>query len=321
VGAPEVSVVVASHDREGRLAVLLDALAGQTLPRERWELVVVHTYPPEVAVPLLDEHELAREGVLRQLAVDPASAKPSVQRNAGWRAARGELIAFTDDDCRPEPDWLERLVRRYEREVGAFVQGATRPDPHDGDLIHRPHVRTLHVEPPGRFTQTCNILYERALLERVGGFDEVAITGEDIDLGIRAREAGTRLVGAPDAVVYHAVEALSLLEKIRSQAKWQHLAYVVKRHPSLREQCAMGVWWKRDHLRALIALAALASARRHPWALVGLVPYFQRERYRHGPNKRHQLRSTLEMPGHLVVDLAELGTFAAGSVRYRTILL
>jgi hypothetical protein len=83
----------------------------------------------------------------------------------------------------------------------------------------------------------------------------------------------------------------------------------------------MGVWWKRDHLRALIVLGTLTSARRHPWAVVGLVPYFQRERYRHGPGRRAQLRSTWEMPGHWLVDLAELATFAAGSVRYRTILL
>jgi hypothetical protein len=55
--------------------------------------------------------------------------------------------------------------------------------------------------------------------------------------------------------------------------------------------------------------------------VVGLVPYFQRERYRHGPGRRAQLRSTWEMPGHWLVDLAELATFAAGSVRYRTILL
>jgi hypothetical protein len=314
-------VVVASHAREDRLRVLLDALAAQTLPRERWELVLVHTYSPEVAGGLLDSHDLAGTGVLRQLPVDAADARPSLQRNLGWREARGRLVAFTDDDCRPEPDWLERLVERYEEAGGAIVQGATRPDPRDGDLIHRPHVRTLDVDPPNRFTQTCNILYERDLLERVGGFDEVAVTGEDIDLGLRARESGAELVGAPGAVVYHAVEALSLEDKIRSQVKWQHLAYVVKRHPQLREPCAFGIWWKRDHLRALVALVALIAAPRRPWALVGLIPYFQRERYRHGTAKREQLRSTREMPAHLVVDLAELATFAVGSARYRTVLL
>jgi glycosyltransferase involved in cell wall biosynthesis len=321
VTAPEVSVVVASHDRTERLETLFDALGRQTLPRERWELVVVHTYAPAVAARLLEGHELAQAGVLRHIPLDPSRARPSLQRNAGWRAASGTLIAFTDDDCRPDPHWLERLVGRHGEAPGSIVQGATFPDPREEHLFVRPHVRTLRVHPPGRFTQTCNILYERELIQRVGGLDDRAITGEDIDLGIRARDAGARLVGAPEAVVYHAIEALSLVEKIRSQHKWQHLAYVVKRHPRLRSGCLWGIWWKRDHLRALIVLAALLAAPRRPWALVGLVPYLQRERYRHGRGKRAQLRATREMPAHWVVDLAELATFVAGSVRYRTILL
>jgi GT2 family glycosyltransferase len=318
---PDVSVVVASHERAARLRILLDALAAQTLPRDRWELIVVHTYDADTAATLLERHELAQAGLLRHLVLDPSRARPSIQRNVGWRAARAPRIAFIDDDCRPSETWLERLLARSEARPGAIVQGATRADPHDEHEFRRTHFSALHVDPPNRFMQTCNILYETEVLERIEGFDERAITGEDIDLGVRAQDAGAALTGAPDALVYHAIVGMSTLEKIRSQRKWQHLAYVVKKHPRLRRDCAMGIWWKPEHLGAVVALLALAGAPRRRWMLAGALPYVQIERRRHGPSTRQQLRAVWEIPPHWVVELAEVGTFVRGSLRYRTVLL
>ena len=183
---------------------------------------------------------------------EPPGARQLV-RNLGWRAARGELIAFTDDDCRPAPDWLERLVERALEYPGAIVQGTTRPDPRDESAFASPHVRTIWVEAPGRDTQTCNILYERAQLARIGGFDErfPAAAGEDIDLALRAQASGAVLVGAPDALVYHAIDALSLREKVQHDRKWAHLVYLVKRHPELRRRPQL--------LVPILALALSAS--------------------------------------------------------------
>ena len=317
----DVTVVVPSHRRERRLRALLDALAGQTLPRERWEVVVAHTYEPERAAELFDGHDLVAAGVLRPVAVGPDRAGAARQRNAGWRAGRGALVAFTDDDCRPTPGWLEQLVAAYDG-AGAIVQGATDPDPLEEHLLHvEPHVRALRVVPPDRYAQTCNILYERELLERVGGFDEEFVVGEDVDLFLRAQDAGARLVPAPEALTYHAVDALSTLEKIRSQHQWQHLAYLVKKHPRLREHCEWGVWYKPEHSRAVLALVALAGATRRPWMLAGVIPYVRLERWRHGPRRRAQLRSLRELPAHFVVEVAEVGSFAVGSWRYRTLIL
>jgi glycosyltransferase involved in cell wall biosynthesis len=282
---------------------------------------VVHTYEPDIAARVLEGHELGRAGVLRHTRLDQPEARPSRQRNAGWRMARGRFVVFTDDDCRPAPEWLERLVAAAHAHPGKVVQGATIPDPREEHLFAHAHVRTLRVDPPSREVQTCNVLYERALLERVGGFDERAVTGEDIDLSIRARHAGAGLVGIPHAVTYHAVDALTLLEKIRSQHKWQHLAYVVKLHPGLREWCRWRVWWKDEHYGAALALIALAAAPRRPWALIGLLPYLQIERRRHGGAATQQLRALRELPAHWVVELAEIGSFLRGSVRYRTLLL
>lgn len=319
----DVSVVVASHGREDRLPILLDALAAQTLARERWELVVAHTYPPEVAERILESHELAREGLLRHVHVDPSVARPSVQRNAALAVTHGSLIAFTDDDCRPVDDWLERLLNRQRANPGAIVQGATRPDPVDLERIGSPlYMRTVWApDPPGEFMQTCNILYGRELLDRVGGFDEQAITGEDMDLALRAQKAGARLVGASDALVYHAAEAVTLSEKLHANEKWQHLAYVVKKHPELRERCTMRVFWTEEHARAALALAGLVLAPRHRAALLAVLPYYLLESTHFGSAPRERLRAIRRLPQLWLVEIAEIGVFIRGSLRYRTPLL
>ena len=110
------------------------------------------------------------------------------------------------------------------------------PDPHERAILAAPHVRTMLIEPVGPYAQTCNILYPRALLERLDGFDERAITGEDVGLSLRARAAGARIVAAPDAVVYHAIESHTLPGILRQNLKWRHLAYLAKRHPEFRRE-------------------------------------------------------------------------------------
>jgi glycosyl transferase family 2 len=315
-----VSVVVAAT-RPLRLRWLLNALDEQTLAEVEWELVVVHGFDAAIAARFVSDHPLARSGRMHAIGPPAGGGVPARQRNAGWRAARAALVAFTDDDCRPEPDWLERLLDRAATAPGSVVQGATRPDPLEHDVFAAPHVHTLEVDPPGRFAQTCNILYERALIERLGGFDERAVVGEDIDLSLRAQEAGAPLVGAPEAVVNHAVEAHALPGFVRRNVRWRHLAYVVSRHPRLRRDCTLGVFWKRSHLTLLLALAGAAGARRFaPLALLAL-PYLAPELTRRGRRPVDMAVAAAEVPGRAVNETAEVLAMAAGSVRYGTLIL
>jgi len=317
---PVVSVVVASHARPLRLLWLLNALAEQTAG-EPWELVVVHDYDEETATRILSRHPLSQAGTLRQVTIDPGTGSPPRQRNLGWRAARGGLVAFTDDDCRPEPDWLQRLVEAARKHPGGIVQGATRPDPLEAAILAAPHVRTMSIEPVGPFAQTCNILYPHALLDRLGGFDEIAIAGEDVELSLRARAAGATIAGAPGAVVNHAVEAHTLPGILRQNLKWRHLAYLVKRHPELRPDLFLRVFWDADHLRVLAAAAGVLGLARRPRSLVLAVPYVIHAARRRGRRRRAAAVAVVEIPGQFVRQLAEVLGMAVGSVRHRTLLL
>jgi len=321
VDPPLVSVVVASHGRPLRLRWLLNALEEQTLARRDWELVVVHDYDAATAARYIADHALARDTTMRTVAITPGTGSPARQRNLGWRLARARLVAFVDDDCRPEPRWLESLAEAARREPGAIIQGRVRPDPFEHRMFAAPHVRTLQVDPPSSRAQTANILYERELLESLEGFDEAAVAGEDVDLALRAQRAGRRVVGEPEAVVNHAVEAMSLPGAIRAGWKWHYLAYLVKRHPALRRDFRLGIFWEPQHADAALLVAALAGAPKRPALALLALPWLRRAMGLRGTSPLARVVALAEMPGIAVVDLAGLLTLAAGSARFRTLLL
>ena len=235
--------------------------------------------------------------------VRPQGLGPAAARNAGWRAARGDRIAFVDDDCEAAPGWLAALTAA----AGEVVQGRVAPHPREIDRLG-PFDRTLRVDAAGPFFQTANILYPRALLERLGGFDEAYPfpAGEDTDLGWRAREAGAEIVFAPDALVWHAVHPMGPVALARDAARWGTAVRIVKRHPALRAHFHHHVFWKRSHERLLLGLLGMLLIRR-PWALALWLPWV--------------LEHRRDLPAHLLVDAAELAAMTRGSVRARTLLL
>ena len=116
---------------------------------------------------------------------------PAAVRNIGWRRAKGELVCFLDDDVTVDPGWARAMLAAHEANPEAVLQGRTAPQPDEAphqDAFSRSRAVTeLDWNYP-----TCNIAYPRALLERLGGFDEAYryASAEDTDLGWRAREVG-----------------------------------------------------------------------------------------------------------------------------------
>ena len=334
---PEIAVVIPSYRRPVRLRWLLNALAEQTLAAGRWELVVCDdSDDPEIDA-LLAEHPLARAGTLRALS-PPARGRgtPARQRNAGRRAARAPLVAFTDNDCRPAGDWLERLLDAAARTPGAVLQGRTVPDRYEAHLLSAAtHARSQSIDPPTLYAQTCNVAYPRELLEGLGGFDEELRQpgGEDTDLGLRARAAGAAWVAVPESVVEHAVETMLLRGAVANAWRWRDLPGVVARHPEVRRELVGGVFWRASHAWLPLALAggvlsarrARSGRRRRRWrraplALLAL-PWAVTAAPARGPSVRGRLRAVSELPGRAVVDAVEVAGLAWGSVRHRALLL
>jgi GT2 family glycosyltransferase len=315
--APLIAVVVPAHDRPLRLRWLLNALEDQTLERERFEVLVAAEQDDLLA--LAGEHPVGSRGV------HAPGTGPAERRNAGWRAASAPLVVFTDDDCRPPADWLARLLAAAEAHPGAVVQGATRPDPDELDVALRsPHARTQEIEPPTPWGQTCNILYPRELLDRLGGFDESfpLPAGEDTDLLQRALAAGTEQIAAPEAVTYHCVEAGSLRESARIAWRWQALPLVLRRHPHLRDGLPLRLFWKPQHAGLCLGLLGLVAFRRRPLLrLLAWIPWVRAALPSYGTSSRGRLRAVAELPARAVVDAVETVGVAKGAVKHRTPML
>ncbi|MGI8513344.1 MAG: glycosyltransferase [Solirubrobacteraceae bacterium] len=321
--APELSVVVPAHDRPLRLRFLLNALAEQTVPAGRFEVVVVHDSRGEETTELLETHELGHAGALRHERM-PARALAAIQRNRGWRMARAPLVVFTDDDCRPPADWVANVLAATARHPGAVVQGATRPDPDESwMLLISQHARSQDIDPPTPWAETCNIAYPRALLEALGGFSEAPplTMGEDTDLAARARKMDAPHVGAPEMLTYHAVDVPLIRARLRSLPRWRDVPLVLRWHPELRRAMYLRVFWKRNHFQRALALAGAALARRLPVALVLAAPYVVGHLRHYGHSPRGIARAATELPGRLVYDLAETAVIVSGSTRHRSLLI
>lgn len=226
-GAPYISVIVPTRGDPVKILPLLDALARQTLPRDRFEILVSFdgVEPgPEVA------RRLAAAGARAVHAAERLG--PGAARNRAARDATGEYLAFTEDDCLPANDWLERAEARLAREPAIdALEGATlRPD---GRPTRRPDPDRLHYLPT-------NLFIRRALFEKVGGYrEEFYIAGrgvyfrEDSDLGFTLEENGARAAQEPSARVMHPFEHLSYLDPIRWARRYELDPLLQARHPDL----------------------------------------------------------------------------------------
>jgi glycosyltransferase involved in cell wall biosynthesis len=330
---PAISVVVATHNRARLLPRLVARLEAQE-PCAPFEVIVVDDGSTDGTSAMLED--LTRATPLDLVTVRMThNSGPAAARNAGWRRARAPLVAFTDDDCAPQPGWLTRLVDDLNR--FDLVQGRTIPDPEQ--LLHRnAFSHTIYVEGEWGFYEACNMGYRRDVLEARGGFDEGftygrfaqretgPIFGEDTDLAWRAKRAGARVTFDGDAVVFHDVRRQSYVDHLRGMRRREGVALTLKRIPELRELCHYGVFWRPSHPLALLAAVGLATAaRRRPSTirlLVGAaltVPYV-RYRTKVVPTGRPRNRPVV-IPLTLLSDLAETAVLLAGSVRYRTFVL
>ena len=329
------SVVVATHQRRAQLGLLLDALEAQEgLSPQEWEVVVVDDGSTDGTGDLLHNRRqttsLNLEIRRREQANGPAAA-----RNEGWRAAQGDVVLFTDDDCRPAPGWVRALRDVMADPAVGLAQGRTQPAPGEWEGSG-PFARTIRVVEEDGYYATCNMAYRRALLDELGGFDETfgtvagrPVWGEDTDLALRAIEAGAGTAFSAGAVVHHAVSESDYPAYLRERLRRESLVLVARRHPQLRSRFHDRYWYEGSHAPALLAAAGLAATviglaagrRRGVAGLALAAPYV---RYRLQEERRLPSRP-VNQPAvialGLVADLVEVAVLARGSLRYGTLLL
>lgn len=198
---PFLSIIVPTRNRPRLVAACAEALARLDYPRDRYEVIFVDDgSEPPVEVP--------GARVIRQPGRGPAAA-----RNTGAREARGEFLAFTDDDCAPASDWLRQIAHHLtaqpDRLLGGRVINAL-PDNLFAEASQQ-LVSYLYeyfnsgTAGPQFFTSN-NLAVRRELFQHVGGFDESLplAAAEDRELCDRWLHLGHRLAYAPEMIVHHA---------------------------------------------------------------------------------------------------------------------
>ena len=230
-----VSVLICTCNRAARLARTLDYFVNLKPVGYTADLVVVdNRSTDETAQAVRDA--ASRASIPIAYAYEPQQGK-SFALNHGLRLATGDVLALTDDDVTPAPEWLDRIVDAFRGSDITFVGGKVLPlwekEP-TADLLTRrgqdiwgPLALVDYGDAPFDYTLDgagqrlpvgANLAFRRAIVERIGGWrpdlgkvDNTLISGEDHEIFLRLKRADAyRGVYRPDVVVYHDVPASRL---------------------------------------------------------------------------------------------------------------
>ncbi len=202
-----ISVIIPTYARPAQLVSCLEALSHLESEHVDYEVIVVDDGGPEPVtqwiLPYFDCLDLTVITQNRQ--------GPSAARNAGARLAQGELFAFTDDDCRPAPNWLNELAAKHAQHPDRLIGGRTinslaaNPYATTSQLILEVAYAHYNRNPENaRFFAANNLAIPARLFRRIGGFDEgFRVASEDRELCDRCLHLGYRMAYAPRAVVFH----------------------------------------------------------------------------------------------------------------------
>jgi GT2 family glycosyltransferase len=247
---PSVSVIVPVRNNPNGIRALLERLATQTLPPERFEVVI----GDDGSAPGSLANVASADGRIRVVPGPPRTSYAA--RNRAARVARGGVLAFCDSDCLPASRWLEEGLLALESADIVAGEVTFRPParPTLWSLLtvdmfldqQRNVVRSRAV--------TANLLVRRRDFDRWGGFDESLPSGGDYEFVLRGVQRGGRLRYAPHAVVYHPTldDRRSFLRKVWRTNRWAAI-----------RRTRAGYRIRPSSVLTFVPVLGVAQARRH----------------------------------------------------------
>jgi glycosyltransferase involved in cell wall biosynthesis len=268
-----LSVVIPTYKRPELLMRCLHALIEQYFDNNDYEIIVVSDGPDELAKHIVSVWQETYPVEIHYIAL-PDKKGPAAARNAGWRMAGAELIAFTDDDCMPDSHWLENIWKAWRSEKEMVYTGriivpiSARPTDFERN--------TAQLEKAEFVTANC--VCTRAALEKTGGFDErfEAAWREDSDLEFRLMLSQIPIKHLPQAIVVHPVRKASWGISIKEQRKNVFNALLYKKFPKLyRQKIQRSPAWNYYVMITAVVLALiLLASREYVSAFIALSVWF-----------------------------------------------
>jgi O-antigen biosynthesis protein len=229
LAAPSITVAVCSHNGAATLRECLKGVLAQRY--DDYEVIVVSDGSTDATASVAAEHAGVR-------VIETPPRGLAAARNRAMSAARGEIIAYIDDDASPDPDWLSHLVNAFATGPWAAAGGPNVPPPGSGAVAQcvanapggPTHVLVSDAE--AEHVPGCNMAIRTDALKAIGGFDEqFHAAGDDVDVCWRLMDSGQRIGFVPGAVVYHhrRSSVLGYLRQQRSYGKAE--ALLERKHP------------------------------------------------------------------------------------------
>ena len=222
-----VTVIIPVYNDQNGLSACLDALNAQTWPKDRLEVIVVDNNSSSPIRLYQVFSDFARIVLCRT----PGSY---AARNVGVAASHGKILAFTDADCRPDPNWIEAGVRALLHEKESCIVGGEVSFIKSERLTSVEQYQHLvgfqqfeNIEKLG-FTVTANLFVSRSQFQRIGPFNEKLLSGGDREWSWRAAKVGFAVKYAPDAIVRTSARN-SILAAIRQARRVEGGRYTLRR--------------------------------------------------------------------------------------------
>ena len=238
--APKVSVVVASYNGGRTLRACLESL--QRLNYPDYEVILVDDGSTDDTPEIVKAFPAVRQ-------VRQPNLGLSAARNSGTQAATGEIVAFTDSDCRADEDWLHYLVGDLVRGGWAAAGGHNFLPPEDSPVAAAvaaspggpAHVMLTDRE--AEHVPGCNMVFWKWALEAIGGFDPVfRKAGDDVDVCWRLQEGGHTIGFSPAGFVWH-YRRSTVKAYLKQQAGYGEAeALLARKHPEYFSALGGGIW-------------------------------------------------------------------------------
>ena len=250
---PQVSVVVACYNGGRTLQACLDSLARLNYPS--YEVIIVDDGSTDITPQVASIYKKFR--LLQQ-----GHQGLSVARNAGISAAQGEIIAFTDADCRPDADWLYYLVGELLK--GSFVGvGGHNFLPQDDSAVAAAVMVSpggpAHVMLTDRLAEHipgCNMAFYKSALVEIGGFDPIfQKAGDDVDVCWRLQQRGGRITFSAAGFVWHHRRSTLAAYLAQQRGYGEAEAMLVRRHPEYFNLFGASMWQGRIYTAAKFGLS------------------------------------------------------------------
>ncbi|MDF2431772.1 MAG: hypothetical protein JWP44_1403 [Mucilaginibacter sp.] len=229
----KISVIIPTYNRPILLLKCLKALIAQNFRKTEYEIIIVSDGPDCQTKKIMNEWQIRKRVNLRFFSL-PAKKGPAAARNYGWLNARGSLVAFTDDDCVPDKNWLSSFYNRHKADGEIVMSGKTivpiskNPTDYERNIEHLQTADFI----------TANCCCTKKALSNAGGFDEQFTMAwrEDSDLQFKLIKEGISIRKVNQAVVVHPIRQTKWGISIKEQKKTMFNALLYKKYPELYRQ-------------------------------------------------------------------------------------